>query len=810
MTPSQSQNVLHKQISNCQQQLEAKTQEGQELIKNNDRPSKLKTIYQQVLKLDDSFCILLRKRANLLRDPELFNRYEAERLNFLQTLNADWLPYIHGETNMTDQQNQTAQLISDAEPNAAKISQSVVGVSQRTVESGNPNKGNDSKASCDKRAKKAEKLAALEKDFAAKMRLKKIEFELKWKELEMEMQLFEEEGALKLEYEKEALDARATDSDESAAPSIRSRAPFNWKTPKNKDVSGWLDNSDKFSKLHDDSFERAKTRIDNNYPRVSFNREGVLKSRSPGGGRVSSAREQDKFKRDKPSSSSQLPKLKLSSFDGNPLEWPEWSNMFKATVHHRDIPDSEKMSHLKTLLTGKAKSAISETGYSGEFYALACELLGRKFGRPYLIVDAQLNMLRKQQPIRMHNLTAIISYSITISNVVNVLKQYNYEGDLQSSSTLQVAIEKLPPNLKEKWFFFVDECQEDRPDLTLLEKWLARMAFVHEGMPSTKSERKEDDRPNANKEKRFSKSSNVTANETKQMQNNNCPLAVGTRKIWNCPIFKNMNVTDRYAAVRKERLCYGCLGKGHAIKDCKVHPCGLNGCTRKHNRLLHSENQMDEGSHAVNVSAATINQSNQVTSFLQIVPVSLQSGSNRLTTYAFLDSGTTVSFIDQSVKDQLQAKGTDVTLNLAGIHGTQDLRTKKLPIAIKGLHSKVHSIEAFAHPSISLGNTTYHYKELKNKFRHLNVLTNRTFNLMEVGIILGQDAYEIQRPLDYKIGTQSESFAVLTELGWVVSGPMTGKKSQNVCHFAFTEDVKVAENIQSWWDIETYASKKKF
>ena len=95
------------------------------------------------------------------------------------------------------------------------------------------------------------------------MRLKKIEFELKRKELEMEMQLFEEEGALKLEYEKEALDERASDSDENTAPSIRSRSPFNWKTPKNKDVSGWLDNSNKFSNLHDYMFERAKTRIDN-------------------------------------------------------------------------------------------------------------------------------------------------------------------------------------------------------------------------------------------------------------------------------------------------------------------------------------------------------------------------------------------------------------------------------------------------------------------------------------------------------------------------------------------------------------------
>ena len=76
-------------------------------------------------------------------------------------------------------------------------------------------------------------------------------------------------------------------------------------------------------------------------------------------------------------------------------------------------------------------------------------------------------------------------------------------------------------------------------------------------MPSTKSEQKEDDRPKANKEKRFLKSSNVSAssnsNATKQMQNNNCQLADGTQKIRNCPIFKNMNVTDRYAAVRNER-----------------------------------------------------------------------------------------------------------------------------------------------------------------------------------------------------------------------------------------------------------------
>ena len=50
------------------------------------------------------------------------------------------------------------------------------------------------------------------------------------------------------------------------------------------------------------------------------------------------------------------------------------------------------------------------------------------------------------------------------------------------------------------------------------------------------------------------------------MQKDHCPLADGTHEIWNCPPFRNKSVNGRYAALRKHRLCYGCLGKGHPIK----------------------------------------------------------------------------------------------------------------------------------------------------------------------------------------------------------------------------------------------------
>ena len=102
--------------------------------------------------------------------------------------------------------------------------------------------------------------------------------------------------------------------------------------------------------------------------------------------------------------------------------------MFIATVDQQPVPDSEKMSHLKTLLTGKARSAISGIGYSGQFYGAAWSILERKFGRPHVIIDAQLESLRKASQVKPHDPTGLISFSVIVSNVVNVLKEYKQIG----------------------------------------------------------------------------------------------------------------------------------------------------------------------------------------------------------------------------------------------------------------------------------------------------------------------------------------------------------------------------------------------
>ena len=82
----------------------------------------------------------------------------------------------------------------------------------------------------------------------------------------------------------------------------------------------------------------------------------------------------------------------LAKFSGDPLEWPEWSQLFQATVHAANMDDSVKMNHLKTMVTGKAK----EVG---------------NFGKPHIVVNAQLKRKNSFPPMKPYDGAALIKFA---------------------------------------------------------------------------------------------------------------------------------------------------------------------------------------------------------------------------------------------------------------------------------------------------------------------------------------------------------------------------------------------------------------
>ena len=177
---------------------------------------------------------------------------------------------------------------------------------------------------------------------------------------------------------------------------------------------------------------------------------------------------------------------------------------------------------------------------------------------------------------------------------------------------------------------------------------------------------------------------------------------------------------------------------------------------------------------------------------------------------ALCDFGASLSFKDKELADKLNAHGEEVDLSVAGIPGTNEVKSERLDVGIRGkTRNDTHLMTVYTHPNIDVGSKIYDYRDLKHAYPHLSVLSEETLKLRDVKMILGQNCYLIHRPEKYKSGTNGEPWAVKTKLGWTLCGQLPQQEAVQMtasCVSA-SEDDALAEQIKTWWDIESYASR---
>ena len=82
-------------------------------------------------------------------------------------------------------------------------------------------------------------------------------------------------------------------------------------------------------------------------------------------------------------------------------------------------------------------------------------------------------------------------------------------------------------------------------------------------------------------------------------------------------------------------------------------------------------------------------------------------------------------------------------------------------------------------------------------------------------MILGQDVFQFIRPLEYFDSDRKNTpVAVRLSLGWVLSGPLLSTSGLfSTCFKAVTThkdtDSELAEQLRSWYDIESYGAFKQ-
>ena len=509
---------------------------------------------------------------------------------------------------------------------------------------------------------------------------------------------------------------------------------------------------------------------------------------------------------------SSLPKLKLTDFSGDPLEWPEWSQLFQATVHAANMDDSVKMNHLKTMVTGKAKEAIAGLGYTAEMYNVAWNVLVRNFGKPQMVVNAQLKRIYSFPPMKPYDGAALIKFARIVSSCVNVLTQFNYVGDLNSEGVLGSATRKLTLDMKTKWLTHVKQMNLYQPGLAVFSEWLNDIADVQDELLFYSN-------PNADRAKTsykekaegstFATSATNTANDNLKTQRE-CALKDGKHPIWKCEKFKKMNVEEREQKAKELKLCFKCLSDAHQMRNCSGRLCDVNGCGKPHHRLLHRPyKNEDQKQNVEKVDEVSNLSSMRCSGVLPVIPVSIGSGSKTVKTFALCDSGASLSFVDESLMKALNLTGQPVDLNVAGIHGTSDFSSKRLRVRIGDQDGKVkEDIMAYSHPDVNAGNRTYNLKKLKETYPHLSVLKDSTINLKDVKVILGQDCYYLRRAIGYRKCGKSKPWAVRTKLGWMLSGPLPQQETAKLDNesLVFADVDPLMDQMKTRWGMESYTS----
>ena len=237
-----------------------------------------------------------------------------------------------------------------------------------------------------------------------------------------------------------------------------------------------------------------------------------------------------------------------------------------------------------------------------------------------------------------------------------------------------------------------------------------------------------------------------------------------------------MKTQDRYDVAKEKRLCFACLSDNHVPKECpRKKKCGIDNCMKSHNKLLHYRKKSEVSSVSVKSESTNLTRNSEsVRGLMQVARVRIFGRDGQFEdTLAACDTGSTQTWVDEDLFDRLQLGGETISLNVTGIHGTQSTSSQAVHVTIgpaNSLKSKGKQLTANSQNNQEIGRIMYNVQEMTQKYPYLKYVGFKEIDLKKVIIILGQNAYQLIRPMEYKSGGENKQWAVKLPLGWTVSG----------------------------------------
>ena len=529
-----------------------------------------------------------------------------------------------------------------------------------------------------------------------------------------------------------------------------------------------------------------------------------------------------------------LPRPEFPKFSGDPLEYKAFMNNFETHIEPRVRDEKTLICLLLQHCSKDVKDRIEHFATSEvQPYTVAKQRLNKEYGSPWVISDACEQRLKKFPSVRSGDGKQLRRFAELLEKTGVIVKDIRQYTSLDSLDMLTELVNKLPYDLKKRWvsksvqiqnylghlanfLHFVDFVRKESDEVNSL----FGLRSLHPKTTSTKTKASSfgsvmsKTSANVNSKSSISGSRHVT-------QVGSCWYCKNTSHIlFDCKDFKQIPVEDRISFVKESKLCHKCLSSKHKTRECKRSKlCSVTGCKGLyHHTLLHKfattkehpPKTSSEDKAVVPVTCGftkseSCSNSDNSHVYLCIVPVRVSFGENVVSTYAFLDQGSTHSFCKRSLLQELKASGTRERLQLKTITGTtNDMDSVSCNLVVSDLDSdssfslsNVHSVE-----NIPVQPNNVSVDAEVCKLPHLQDINLKSLPHASVNLLIGADVPELFCIYSARRGPRGTPCAIETPLGWSLLGPSLSPSQGSNCTVNFIVKKDATEMVARMWETE--------
>ncbi|XP_044573590.1 uncharacterized protein LOC123257729 [Drosophila ananassae] len=529
----------------------------------------------------------------------------------------------------------------------------------------------------------------------------------------------------------------------------------------------------------------------------------------------------------------------LPTFGGKPEDWPIFYCAFTETTQAYGCSDLENNQRLLKALKDDARETVKSLLIHPSNANAAVEQLRFRYGRPEQLIRSQLNSIRDVPAITEHNLGKIVAFATHVRNLKAFLQSAKAEQHLGNPMLMVELVAKLPISKRVDWARHAATIQP-YPTIVDFSSWLMELANVVCVVA---------DIDGKEPRRRLLHASVDREQDEQQESCRNCPICegLGQHAVRDCQRFIAATPTERWRLARRHRLCFMCLQSGHMTGSCAASgECPVNGCRRKHHRLLHEANnegfrrppqrggnwrgynrqaagpregvQVNEGA-ASSVDASATPERNlscvdedRERLLFRVLPVTLYGGGKQVDTYALLDEGSSVTMVDNELVAELGVQGVRRQLNVQWFGGRatrEPTNVVSLEISGAGESSRHVLRNVYAISNLSLPMQSLHRRDVRSVNKDAQLPMKPYVNAVPK-LLIGLDHGHLGLPLKTRRFASEGPYAAATELGWVVFGPVEGRRdtpSPRSCLLATSLDDNVERIVEDYFEIENFGVK---